>query len=92
MSEAQVAKEELVHVSDMDQFIQMMTKWHTHQIKTIHHLHEVPEGTEVSIGDEDKFKLEGDALKGFKVGIQLCLNYLGTLPFVAEYEDEPTSH
>lgn len=92
MSVTSIDNEEVVPVEDMDQFLQMITSWHSHQIKTIHHLHKVPEGIEVSIGDEDTFALEGDALKGFKVGIQLCLNYLGTLPFVAEYEDVPTSH
>lgn len=94
MSDQAVAEvqEEIVTVSDMDQFLSMITHWHQHQVKTIHHLHEVPEGTEVTIGDDDTFKLEGDTLKGFKVGIQLCLNYLGTLPFVAEYDDEPVSH
>jgi hypothetical protein len=92
MSVTETTAEAVIPVDDMGQLINVLTAWHNHQIKTIQHLHDVPEGTEVSIGDEDKFKLEGDALKGFKVGIQLCLNYLGTLPIVAEYDDEPVAH
>jgi hypothetical protein len=92
MSVTETTAEAVIPVDDISQLINVLTAWHNHQIKTIHHLHDVPEGTEVSIGDEDKFKLEGDALKGFKVGIQLCLNYLGTLPIVAEYDDEPVAH
>jgi hypothetical protein len=92
MSVTETTAEAVIPVDDMGQLINVLTAWNNHQIKTIQHLHDVPEGTEVSIGDEDKFKLEGDALKGFKVGIQLCLNYLGTLPIVAEYDDEPVAH
>lgn len=85
-------QDEIIPVEDINKFIEITTRWHEHQVQTLKYLHDVPEGMEVSIGEDEVFKLEGDALKGFKVGVQLGLHYLGTLPFVAEYEKDESSN
>lgn len=86
---------ELLAVTDLDHFITLLTDWHNRQVATVKHLHEVPSGITVVIGegdDADKKTLEGEFLEGFQLGLGLALNYLGTLPFMAEYVDADTTH
>lgn len=87
---------ELIEVNDLDHFITLLTDWHNRQVNTVLHLRSVPAGITVKIGDGDDTKdavMEGDFLAGFQLGLDLALNYLGTLPFMAEYQDdEPTQH
>lgn len=79
----------LVQINDLDTFIQLLAAWHQKQVATIQHLYEVPPGTEVVVEGSEPFKMEGDILKGFQLGINMAMQYLGTLPFEAEYEDAP---
>lgn len=82
-----------VPVTDLDQFVKMLVAWHRLQVATVKHHVSIPEGTRVSIEGEPEFVLEGDVLRGFQMGLTVGLNYLGTLPFMAEYEDDvPTLH
>lgn len=86
---------ELLAVNDLDHFITLLTDWHNKQVATVQHLQEVPSGITVVIGegdDADKKTLEGEFLEGFQLGLGLALNYLGKLPFVAEYVDADTTH
>ena len=83
---------EIVHISDMGQFITLMQDWHTDQVATVQHFLEVPSGIEVQIEGEPNFLLEGDILKGFKLGIQMALSYLGELPFYAQGSEDATKH
>ena len=83
---------EIVHVSDMGQFITLMQDWHTEQVATVHHFLEVPPGIEVQVEGEEPFQLEGDLLKGFKLGIQMALSYLGELPFSPQGDTHGTQH
>lgn len=87
---------ELLAVTDLDHFIALLTDWHNKQVATVKHLHEVPEGITVVIGDGDeaeKKTIDGEFRDGFQLGLSLALNYLGTLPFMAEYVDaDPTHH
>ena len=87
MSEVTTApKSGTLLVTDLDQFIGMLTHWHERQLATVQHLYEVPEGIEVQEEDGEPFKLEGDTL-------QMATEYLGVLPFTPEYEDqEPSVH
>ena len=94
--QTQQLPEELLAVTDLNQFIQLLTGWHNKQVATVKHLHEVPTGMQMIIGDgEDakEMKLEGERLEGFQLGLDLALNFLGTLPFMAEYADDaPIQH
>ena len=92
MSEVTTApKSGTLLVTDLDQFIGMLTHWHERQLATVQHLYEVPEGVEVQEEDGQPFKLEGDVLRAFKLGLQMATEYLGVLPFTPEYEDQKPS-
>ena len=86
----------MLAVTNLDHFITLLTDWHNRQVATVKHLREVPTGMQTIIGDgEDakEMKLEGERLEGFQLGLDLALNFLGTLPFMAEYvDDAPTQH
>lgn len=86
-------KSETVVVSDIDQFIQLLSGWHQNKVKTLEHMLSVPEGIEVTFNDEAPQILSGDLHKGFLMGLSLALMELGTLPFAAEMdvEDKPAS-
>lgn len=79
----------LLPIEDLNTFIQLLTAWHQKQVATIQHLSEVPPGMGVQIGEDPPFTMEGDVHKGFLLGINMSMEYLGTLPFEAEYEAEP---
>lgn len=100
MSEQAAQKQEdsseLLAVNDLDHFITLLTDWHNRQVATVKHLNSAPQGIKILIGEGEEAKektLEGEFLEGFQLGIGLALNYLGTLPFMAEYvDDDPTQH
>lgn len=87
---------ELLAVTNLDHFITLLTDWHNKQVATVKHLNNAPQGIKILIGEGEEAKektLEGEFLEGFQLGIGLALNYLGTLPFMAEYvDDAPTQH
>ncbi len=78
-----------IEIDDLEQFVRIMTGWHSQKVTTLKHMLEVPDGTEMIAGEESPTKviLTGDMLAGFKAGIELSLMELGTLPFA--YETEP---
>lgn len=96
VSQKQEEAAELLAVTDLDHFITLLTDWHNRQVATVRHLATVPDGMKIIIGDGDEAKekvLEGEYLEGFQLGIDMALNFLGKLPFMAEYEDaNPTQH
>lgn len=88
MTEAKNQQAETVEVADLDQFVAMLTAWHTRQVQTLNHFMQIPPGTPMEVNGAGERKLEGDLLEGFKAGVQLSLLNLGTLPFAAEVEEE----
>ena len=86
---------ELLAVTDLDQFIRLLTDWHNRQVATVKHLLQVPVGIKIVIGEgaaaQEKL-MEGDFRDGFTLGLDLALNYFGTLPFMAEYVDDTSTH
>ena len=83
----------LVSITNLDQFVQFLTAWHIEKSALTKHMLDIPDGTEFKVGDEPRI-MTGDTLAGFKLGIEVALMHLGTLPFVAEVEDtapEPVS-
>lgn len=83
-----VAVPKTMSIETVDQFGHLVSGWHANAVATVMHLMQAPEGMEVVIEGEDPFKLEGETYRGFKLGLELALNFLGTLPFVVE--NEPT--
>ena len=99
MSEQATTKQdtanELLAVNNLDHFITLLTDWHNRQVATVKHLQTAPSGITVVIGEGEEAEqktLEGDFLTGFHLGLGLALNYLGTLPFMAEYVDDTATH
>ena len=72
---------------DLDTFVQAIVHWHTYKAALVNHMKAIPEGTEVSIGDDAPITMEGDFLKGFQLGLSYALSQLGELPFSFELED-----
>lgn len=79
-------------VEDLNEFVDLINEWHSNAVDTVLHLKNAPPGIEIKVEDEEAFKLEGDVLKGFKLGIELSLNYLGRLPFEAHEDDGSPKH
>jgi hypothetical protein len=76
-------------VTDLDTFVKLLASWHGKRVQRLEQLLIIPEGTEVSMGEEPAFALTGEALKGFRVGVAISLSQLGKLPFEAEFESIP---
>lgn len=82
--------QETLQIDDLNLFAHMLSEWHKKKVATLKHMAEVPEGTEVTIGDayDPVITLTGATLDGFKLGIELSLMELGELPFITDTEDE----
>ena len=82
---------ESIKVPVEPEFVDLLVGWHTRKVDTLKHLLTVPEGIEVMVGDDPTgFKLEGETLKGYKLGLEMALMEMGKLPFTYEFEsDEP---
>lgn len=84
-------KSETIDIKDLDTFVAALNMWHTGAVKTIEHILDVPEGTEVEVetksGDMKTIALTGNTHSAFLLGITIALEQLGTLPFKVEYED-----
>lgn len=78
-----------VEVSDLDEFVRTLCGWHQNQVAQMKHMLDIPEGETLEL-NEEMVELKGEAHKAFLAGITVGLSLLGTLPFVAEMEDEPT--
>jgi hypothetical protein len=79
-----------VPVTDLDQFVRILTDWHQTKVKTLKHMLEIPQGTVFDFNEEKDLVLQGDLHKGFMIGLTVALSELGELPFVAETEDDET--
>ena len=75
-------------IETTDQFAHLMMEWHSNAMATIRHMMEVPTGMEVVIEDEPPFKMEGDIQKGYKLGLNVAMNYFGVLPFASTPEPD----
>lgn len=82
-----------VDITDLDSFVRALTGWHTSKVAVLEHMKSIPPGTEATfsegVNEGQLVKLEGEFLEGFKLGLTLSLMELGTLPFVAEFDEEP---
>ncbi len=76
---------ETVLIDNVNTFVMCTIKWHEAQTGKIRHLLTVPDGTTFEI-DSKELVLTGDALAGFKFGVELALLQVKDLPFVVEFE------
>ena len=75
-------------ITDVNHFAQLVVAWHKRHVMRVAHYLNIPDGIEVKIDEDQPIVLTGDAYKAFLIAINLALNELGTLPFVAEMEPE----
>lgn len=81
----------LVTMTNIDQFAQNIIGWHERNLAVLRHMTQVPEGTPITIGDEEAQPLKGDLLKGFGAALTVAIGQIESLPFqiVPELEDNP---
>lgn len=80
----------VIEIADLDAFVRVMSAWHTEKVAVVRHLLTMPEGAEFQVGEGEVVTttvLTGDTLAAFKLGVEMALMQLGTLPFVVELED-----
>lgn len=80
-----------IEIQDLNQFVQMLTAWHSKKVKVLEHMLQIPEGIEMVVDGKDTVILKGEILAGFKAGLNLALMELGSLPFVYESEEVPAT-
>lgn len=82
----------LTKVDDLDQFVRLLSGWHSQRVAELEALLSIPEGIEVAIDDGEHILLEGATRLAFIAGVTVALMKLGELPFVAETENAPIPH
>ncbi len=71
-----------ITITNVNEFGMLVEGWHSLQMKKLNHIAKIPQGQKVSIGEEnEEFILEGDAHKGFLIGLGIAMHHLGTLPY-----------
>jgi hypothetical protein len=80
---------QLKPIESMDQFFSILSVWHSHQMQTVNHFMNIPDGTEVTLTNStDPLILTGDALRGFQAGLSTAMDYFGTLPISQSFGPE----
>lgn len=80
------AEPEIIEVTDLDQFVRLLGKWHERGVKNLEHFLKMPEGIEVEVDGNESKVLSGDLHEGFLLGLHFSLMQLGTLPFGVEVD------
>lgn len=68
-------------ITDINQFVAILSAWHATKVSILQHMLTIPEGTKMSVQDGPEVVLTGEMLMGMQAGIELCLMELGDLPF-----------
>lgn len=89
--ETQSEVQETVQVTDLDQFVNLLIRWHDTKCRLLKHMEGIPEGTVIEIDGKDE-EFTGELRRGFMLGITVALSELGTLPFAAEVDEEPAAN
>ncbi len=72
--------EPLIQITNLDQFVGIMTLWHRQAAQATQHLLGVPVGGAFEV-DGETIELTGMAHKAFLLGVNMALMNLGELPF-----------
>lgn len=87
-----MSAEQTMMIDSLDDFVRVLLHWHQNKVGLLMHMMSIPPGTEVSDSEtpnEPPLVLQGDALKGFQLGLKTALHEMGSLPFEAELEIVP---
>lgn len=87
----QTNKEQILEVTNLDQFVRILMAWHQQQLAIVKQVMEVPEGVEMEI-DGKAYVLTKDNIEFFKAGATVVLSQFNQLPFLAEVEDVPVAN
>jgi hypothetical protein len=85
-----VEQTETVQVTDLDQFVNLLIRWHDTKVRLLKHMQEIPADAVVEIDGVDH-AFTPEMRQGFNLGITIALSELGTLPFAAEVDEEPAA-
>lgn len=80
--------EDSIPVENLNDFVRMLAGWHANAVTKVQHLQQVPVDSVFQVEDETEIVMTPPVLAGFKLGIELAMDQLGTLPFAVELEDE----
>jgi hypothetical protein len=84
-------KPDTLEVQDLDQFVALLTGWHSSKVQILQHMADIPVGSEMVTEAGTTTVMDGLFLDGFKAGIGLALMEMGNLPFAAEAEADATT-
>lgn len=75
---------------ELGEFVELLTEWHRNKVGNLRDVQEgSKEGTLLKLGDDDEgFALTGREAEFFKLGIEVALIELGTLPFKVTVNDD----
>lgn len=85
-----VEKAETIQVTDLNQFVTLLIRWHDTKVRLLKHMEQIPEDAVVEIDGVDH-AFTPEMRQGFNLGITIALSELGTLPFAAEVDEEPVA-
>lgn len=72
-------------IEDVQTFGHLLNEWHTHAVAVVEQFRAMPAGERMKIQPEGEpeevLLMDGDLLKGFKLGLTFALGQLGKLPF-----------
>lgn len=78
-------------INTLEEFAYVIEAWQKNVNDQLNHLLEVPEGTNIEIGEGEDTQskvLTGDYLEGFTLGVQLAISTLNDNPPFLKTEDE----
>jgi len=84
-----VAESDMIDITTIDEFAELVGRWHQNKVAVLRHMQSIPLGTEMELTLGDKthmVKLEGEIMFGFQAGLELALIEIGNMPFVASTE------
>lgn len=86
----QQADPDKIEIENLDQFVAILTAWHTKKVAILQHMAKIPDGTEIIVEGQAPIIVTGDLLTGFLLGIKAGISELGRLPFtVLTIPEEP---
>jgi hypothetical protein len=84
MSASQHIPDNIIPVPDLNTFAAILMDWHEAKVKTLEHMQNIPEGSEVSLNDGPAVIMTPEYRAGFAMGITVSLMELGILPFFTD--------
>lgn len=72
---------------EIQEFVEQLTKWHKFQVQQLQTVLDHPDARIKFTHDEGDIELSEEQSKGFRAGVRMSLQRLGTLPFTVATTD-----